>query len=129
MVFYPRFSFNSFTEYFLSQQASSILLIFSTLSNSIESVSVLFYKSVFRNDFLKSAKDQCLNIGCDIIPHEQHKSSPRVDVSVKFSVAGVTGSVEFQRHLHGLDLNGRHGAVPIIVKTVVIHAECILLTY
>lgn len=118
-----------FVQISFTREAFFILSFFSIRFLLIMQPYIVFRKSDLGNWFGQSAKYRGLKIYMDVTLYDkQDGSSKVVNIGRSFS-ADTTGSDEFQRNLHGVDLNRARGADYIFIGADKILMDKFLLSY
>lgn len=85
--------------------------------------SISVFKSVLVNDLGKFPKEAVLNIDTNVVSYEDHNATPKDVGSVISFHAGVADFDEFQRRIHGVDLNLGSDSDLIVTKAVVLKKD------
>lgn len=109
--------------HYFSNRSTLFFFFFLSVFSFIISPSISVYKSVLGFDFSKSAKEHGLKINATIVLHEDQDVRTKPFGSATISGAVLTDPNEFQRLLHGVNLNHGPGSVFIVMEAVVIKKD------
>lgn len=86
-------------------------------------------KSVFANKFGKSTKDRTMKIHTDVVLYEEQGARPKALDSVIIFGASLDDTAEFQRRLHGANLNLASSSDLFVIREDVVRSNSFPILY